>query len=161
MMIFKQHRELQHNIWNYLYFVIHIWYQNRENDSSLEMYVRSCIEREDVTWFPSGHTLYRSSFSNPSNCHNNNNNNTCDNRNSINLMDSIDTIPITTNNTMKTNSIPISNVNNNNHNNNNNGILMGDVKNEENELSSLKRELMDLKFEMRSINDKLSEKINQ
>lgn len=57
MIVFRSHREERHNLWNYLYFVLHIWHQPREKDSSLEMHVRMCIEREDVTWFPSARAL--------------------------------------------------------------------------------------------------------
>jgi hypothetical protein len=51
---FKQHRTLTHNIWNYLYFAMRIWEQPRSQDTSLEMYVRQCIENNDVSWFPIG-----------------------------------------------------------------------------------------------------------
>jgi hypothetical protein len=51
---FKQHREERHNLWNYLYFAMHLWQQPREKDSSVEMTVRSCIEMGDVSWFPIG-----------------------------------------------------------------------------------------------------------
>jgi hypothetical protein len=51
---FKQHREERHNLWNYLYFAMHLWQQPREKDSSVEMTVRSCMEMGDVSWFPIG-----------------------------------------------------------------------------------------------------------
>jgi hypothetical protein len=60
MMAFRAHREERHNLWHYLYFVLHIWHQARDQDSSLEMFVRMCIDREDVAWFPSGHSAWRS-----------------------------------------------------------------------------------------------------
>jgi hypothetical protein len=60
MIAFRSHREVRHNLWHYLYFVLHVWHQPRDQDSSLEMFVRMSIEREDVTWFPSGHTAWRS-----------------------------------------------------------------------------------------------------
>ena len=51
---FKAHREVIHNIWSYLYFVVKIWYQPRHQDTSLERYVRDCMENDDTTWFPVG-----------------------------------------------------------------------------------------------------------
>lgn len=51
---FKQHREERHNLWNYLYFAMHLWQQPREKDSSVEMTVRLCMELGDVSWFPIG-----------------------------------------------------------------------------------------------------------
>lgn len=59
LIAFRSHREVRHNLWNYLYFVLHIWHQPRNQDSSLEMFVRMSIEREDVAWFPSGLTVQR------------------------------------------------------------------------------------------------------
>ena len=156
MMIFKQHREIQHNIWNYVYFVIHIWHQNRENDSSLELYVRSCIEREDVTWFPSGHTIFRS-FATPPNMSNR----------TANVPSVASLIP-TPNNMINDHNIN----NSNNHHpmntlNDENEIFQqslkkknGNVSNEvENNLmfSSLRHEMEELKLEIRSISDKLIE----
>ena len=51
---FIHHRNYNHNIWNYLYFVMKIWYQPRNQDTSLEQYVRKCMERDDIGWFPIG-----------------------------------------------------------------------------------------------------------
>ena len=51
---FRIHRAVTHNMWNYLYFVMRIWQQPRSQDNSLEMYVRQCIESNDVSWFPIG-----------------------------------------------------------------------------------------------------------
>ena len=51
---FRHHRTVTHNMWNYLYFVMRIWQQPRSHDNSLEMYVRQCIESNDVSWFPIG-----------------------------------------------------------------------------------------------------------
>lgn len=51
---FKQHREERHNLWNYLYFAMHLWQQPRQKDSSVEMTVRLCMELGDVSWFPIG-----------------------------------------------------------------------------------------------------------
>ena len=52
---FKQHRDVRHNMWNYLYFAMHLWQQPREKDSSVEMIVRQCMENGDVSWFPIGY----------------------------------------------------------------------------------------------------------
>jgi hypothetical protein len=51
---FKQHRVERHNLWNYLYFAMHIWQQHRDQDSSVESHVRQCMEAGDISWFPIG-----------------------------------------------------------------------------------------------------------
>lgn len=51
---FKQHRRERHNLWNYLYFAMHIWEQHRDQDSSVEYHVRQCMEAGDISWFPIG-----------------------------------------------------------------------------------------------------------
>ena len=51
---FKQHRQQTHNLWYYLYFAMHIWQQHRDQDCSVEMHVRECMERGDISWFPIG-----------------------------------------------------------------------------------------------------------
>jgi hypothetical protein len=58
---FKYHRQQTHNMWNYLYFAVKIWYQPRSQDTSLEQYVRLCMENDDTNWFPVGVIGYMSS----------------------------------------------------------------------------------------------------
>jgi hypothetical protein len=66
---FQRHREERHNLWHYLFFALHIWHQPRHKDCSLESFVRLSIEREDVSWFPSGHHNLRHSLSSPLSLH--------------------------------------------------------------------------------------------
>jgi len=49
---FKRHISNDHNMWNYLYFIIFIWEQDKDDDDGLELYVREMIEQEDISWFP-------------------------------------------------------------------------------------------------------------
>jgi hypothetical protein len=49
---FKDHIKRDQNMWNYLYFIIFIWEQDKDDDDGLEYYVRNCIDRGDLTWFP-------------------------------------------------------------------------------------------------------------
>ena len=51
---FRTHRADTHNMWNYLYLIMRLWQQPHSQDTSLEMYVRQCIESNDVSWFPIG-----------------------------------------------------------------------------------------------------------
>ena len=51
---FKIHRNVTHNMWNYLFFVMKIWKQRPSQDTSLEKYVRQCLLDVDVNWFPIG-----------------------------------------------------------------------------------------------------------
>ena len=49
---FKSHIKTDQNMWNYLYFMIFIWEQDKDDDDGLEWYVRKCIETNDLSWFP-------------------------------------------------------------------------------------------------------------
>lgn len=49
---FKIHITADHNMWNYLYFIIYIWEQDKDDDDGLEQYVRRCVEVNDIQWFP-------------------------------------------------------------------------------------------------------------
>ncbi len=49
---FKTHVKIDHNIWNYLYFIFLLWEQDRDDDDGLEQYVRRAIEADEITWFP-------------------------------------------------------------------------------------------------------------
>jgi hypothetical protein len=41
-----------HNMWNYLFFIIYLWEQDRDDDDGLELYVRGAIEKKNIAWFP-------------------------------------------------------------------------------------------------------------
>jgi inositol 1,4,5-triphosphate receptor type 3 len=49
---FKEHIRLDHNMWNYFYFIIYIWEQDKDDDDGLEQFVRRCIEAGEMIWFP-------------------------------------------------------------------------------------------------------------
>lgn len=49
---FKTHVKLDHNMWNYLYFIFFLWEQDKDDDDGLEQYVRRAIEADEITWFP-------------------------------------------------------------------------------------------------------------
>jgi len=49
---FKNHIKLDHNMWNYLYFIIYIWEQDKDDDDGLEQYVRRALDANDISWFP-------------------------------------------------------------------------------------------------------------
>jgi hypothetical protein len=49
---FKHHITQDHNMWNYLYFIIHIWEQDKDDDDGLEQYVRRCVDTDDIAFFP-------------------------------------------------------------------------------------------------------------
>lgn len=49
---FKSHIKYDHNMWNYLYFIIYLWEQDKDDDDGLEQYVRRCVEAKDIAWFP-------------------------------------------------------------------------------------------------------------
>eukprot|EP01036_Dinobryon_divergens_P025774 gene25774-34355_t len=49
---FGHHRKVIHNVHHYLYLILKIWAQPPTRDNGLEMYVRRCLRRGDVSWFP-------------------------------------------------------------------------------------------------------------
>lgn len=49
---FKRHIKQDHNMWNYLYFIIYLWEQDKDDDDGLEQFVRRCVEAKDIAWFP-------------------------------------------------------------------------------------------------------------
>ncbi|RYH20794.1 hypothetical protein EON65_22455 [archaeon] len=51
---FLQHRDQEHSTVNYIFFILNIWNQSPAEDSSLEIFVRNCLSKKDVSWFPTG-----------------------------------------------------------------------------------------------------------
>ena len=51
---YKHHISKEHNMWDYLYFIIYLWEQDKDDDDGLELFVRKCIypNPNDVAWFP-------------------------------------------------------------------------------------------------------------
>ncbi|RYH15856.1 hypothetical protein EON65_31005 [archaeon] len=49
---FRTHINIDHNMWNYLYFIFMLWEQDRDDDDGLEQYVRRAIDANEITWFP-------------------------------------------------------------------------------------------------------------
>jgi hypothetical protein len=49
---FPQHIEFDHNVWNYIYYMIFIWQQDKDDDDGLEYYIRNMVEINDLSWFP-------------------------------------------------------------------------------------------------------------
>lgn len=49
---FKKHIKLDHNMWNYLYFIFMLWEQDQDDDDGLEQYIRNAIKSNEINWFP-------------------------------------------------------------------------------------------------------------
>lgn len=49
---FDKHTTEDQNLWSYVYFIIYIWQQDKDDDDGLESFVRKCIEKNDLFWFP-------------------------------------------------------------------------------------------------------------
>jgi hypothetical protein len=49
---FDLHIKMDQNLWNYVYFCIFIWEQDKDDDDGLEYYIRHCVDDGDLTWFP-------------------------------------------------------------------------------------------------------------
>jgi hypothetical protein len=41
-------------MWNYLYFMVYLWEQDKDDDDGLEQFVRRCVEKQNLSWFPIG-----------------------------------------------------------------------------------------------------------
>jgi hypothetical protein len=55
--VFTRHIETEHNMWAYLNFIIFIKQQDQDDDDGLEQYVRRCLDKKDIGWFPSNKCL--------------------------------------------------------------------------------------------------------
>ncbi|GMI18313.1 hypothetical protein TrLO_g8656, partial [Triparma laevis f. longispina] len=49
---FEMHIKRDHNMWNYVFFMIFVWEQDRDDDDGLELFVRLQVDNMDVSWFP-------------------------------------------------------------------------------------------------------------
>ena len=49
---FRRHIREDHHMWSYLKFMIFLWVQDQDDDDGLELYVRQCLESDDLSWFP-------------------------------------------------------------------------------------------------------------
>ncbi len=49
---FNNHVKYDQNLWHYIYFIIYIWEQDKDDDDGLEYYVRHLINASDLSWFP-------------------------------------------------------------------------------------------------------------
>jgi hypothetical protein len=54
---FVHHIRHEHNMWNYLYFIIYLWEQDKDDDDGLEQYVRRSIEKGDINWIPTNKAM--------------------------------------------------------------------------------------------------------
>jgi len=49
---FKTHVKVDHNMWNYMYFIFLLWEQDNDDDDGMEQYVRRAIAANEIVWFP-------------------------------------------------------------------------------------------------------------
>lgn len=54
---FVHHIKYEHNMWNYLFFIIYLWEQDKDDDDGLEQYVRRSIEANDIHWIPTNKAM--------------------------------------------------------------------------------------------------------
>jgi len=50
--VWQKHIADEHNMWAYLKFMVFIWQQDQDDDDGLEQYVRGCLEKNDLRWYP-------------------------------------------------------------------------------------------------------------
>merc|ERR1712100_449151 len=49
---FRRHIKDDHHMWSYLKFMIFLFLQDQDDDDGLELYVRQCLESDDLSWLP-------------------------------------------------------------------------------------------------------------
>jgi len=49
---YKSHIKIDHNMWNYLYFIFLLWEQDKDDDDGMEQYVRRAIAANEIVFFP-------------------------------------------------------------------------------------------------------------
>lgn len=54
---FEKHIKKEHNMWEYLFFLVHINEKDPNNYTGPESYVRSKLDNKDVSWFPVGKAI--------------------------------------------------------------------------------------------------------
>lgn len=54
---FENHISSDQNLWNFIYFIIYVWEQDKDDDDGLESFVRKCITEGDLSWFPMNKAL--------------------------------------------------------------------------------------------------------
>ncbi|OQR94217.1 Inositol 1,4,5trisphosphate receptor type 2 [Achlya hypogyna] len=51
---FLRHIKHEHNMWSYLYFIVHLRSKDITNCSGPEAFVKTLLEKDDLSWFPQG-----------------------------------------------------------------------------------------------------------
>ncbi|RYG69663.1 hypothetical protein EON64_02170, partial [archaeon] len=59
---FRYHIKQDQNLWNYLYFIIYLWEQDKDDDDGLESFVRKCVVENDLSWFPMNKAIRLAEF---------------------------------------------------------------------------------------------------
>jgi hypothetical protein len=54
---FQTHIKVDHNMWNYLYYIFLLWEQDRDDDDGLEQFVRRAIDANEIIWFPTNKAI--------------------------------------------------------------------------------------------------------
>lgn len=49
---FDSHRNEDHNIWNYIFYISYIKNKEKVELTSIESYVKSCVDNNNIEWFP-------------------------------------------------------------------------------------------------------------
>lgn len=59
---FRQHIKDDQNLWNYIYFIMYVWEQDKDDDDGFEWYARRCIDDNDLSWFPMNKAIRLAEF---------------------------------------------------------------------------------------------------
>lgn len=54
---FDFHTEKDHNLWNYVYFIIHLKQKDPSDYNGTESYINGLLDNEDMVWFPAHRSI--------------------------------------------------------------------------------------------------------
>ena len=54
---YDYHVNVDHNIWNYLFYIYHIRKEEETEYTGVDSYVAGMLKKEDIFWFPIGKSL--------------------------------------------------------------------------------------------------------
>jgi len=59
---FDFHNRYDHNVWNYVYFIIHLKQKDPSDFNGTESYINGLLEKEDMVWFPQHKSIRMKQF---------------------------------------------------------------------------------------------------
>ncbi|EGR32730.1 hypothetical protein IMG5_072330, partial [Ichthyophthirius multifiliis] len=54
---FKKHRKKEHNIWNYIYYIVYLQQKDKNSFNGTDYYIQNKLKNDDITWYPIGRAI--------------------------------------------------------------------------------------------------------